>query len=774
MTAPSEGSAPGSDEARTSAAFGQLHEKVQRWIWRQGWAALRDIQERSIPALIGGDRDVIIGASTASGKTEAAFLPIVSRLAWDEVRDGFGAIYISPLRALINDQFGRLDALCEDMDIPVFKWHGDVAAGIKARARRRPEGVLLITPESVEALFVRRGPDAPKLFHNLRYLVVDELHAFFGSPRGKQLQSLMHRIEVAAGRRIPRIGLSATLADMKLSAEFLRPLDPQNVQILESKGSGQELKLQLRGYLEPARARVGPQNQPRNAAGENGEDENEAAQSADEDSPADSAIARHLFKTLRGQRSLIFAGSRNRVELYTAKLNELTEQERVPEEFFAHHGSLSREYREHAEQRMKEEDRPASVVCTTTLELGIDVGHIESVAQLGPGQTVSGMRQRLGRSGRRPGKPSIMRIYAKELEFAERIHTLDALRRETIQCVAMVNLMLAKWNEPPSVGRPNFSTLTHQLLALIAQHGGLTTKQAWQLLIESKVFGSVSLELFKTLLRRLADPSVSVLEQAPDGTLLPGEAGERIIQGRDFYAVFQTPEEYRVITDRGRALGTLPLETPYQPGQLIIFGGRRWRIFTIEATRKEIVVTPAKGGRPPTFGGGATPPADGVISEMRRVYEEIPLPGYLDKNAAELVQEARSSYDRFGLRTHSHLPHGDMILLFPWVGPQAQQALLLALEDYELEPMPMGLAIGVPSRLEIQLRRALERLAAAPSPDPIELAYLISQKLRDKYDWCLGDDLLAVELAADLDTSRVPSLCGLLSSSFIDGHTGQA
>lgn len=765
MAAPSEGPPPGSDDARASAAFGQLHEKVQRWIWRQGWTELRDIQERSIPVLIGADRDVIIGASTASGKTEAAFLPIVSRLAWDGAVDGFGAIYISPLRALINDQFGRLEALCEEMDIPVFKWHGDVSAAVKQRARSRPEGILLITPESVEALLVRRGPDVPKLFRSLRYLVVDELHAFFGSPRGKQLQSLMHRIEIAAGRRIPRIGLSATLADMKLSAEFLRPLDPLNVHILESKSSGQELKLQLRGYLEPARARLDVPKQSQTRSDDEAEDDNETARTANEESPADSAIARHLFQTLRGKRSLIFAGSRNRVELYTAKLNELTEQERVPEEFFAHHGSLSREYREHAEQRMKEEDRPASVVCTTTLELGIDVGQIESVAQLGPGQTVSGMRQRLGRSGRRPGKPSIMRIYAKELEFGERIHPLDALRRETIQCVAMINLMLAKWNEPPALGRPNFSTLTHQILALIAQHGGLTAKQAWQLLIESKVFGSISIDLFKTLLRRLADPSVRILEQAADGTLLPGEAGERIIQGRDFYAVFQTPEEYRVITDRGRALGTLPLETPYQPGQLIIFGGRRWRIFTIEAIRKEIVVTPARGGRPPTFGGTALPPADGVILEMKRVYEEIPLPSYSDKSATELIQEARESYDLYGLRKRNHLYSGDMILLFPWVGPQAQQALLLSLEDYELEPMPMGLAIGIPSKLEIQLRRALERLATAAPPDPVELAYLISQKLRDKYDWCLGDDLLAQELAADLDTARVSGLCNLLSIS---------
>jgi ATP-dependent Lhr-like helicase len=224
-----------------SAAFDLLHEKIRRLIWQQGWAELRDIQERSIPILLEGNRDLIIAAGTANGKTEAAFLPIVSRLASDEFTagNGFQALYISPLRALINDQFGRIETLCEEIELPVTKWHGDVSASVKQRARKRPHGILLTTPESLEAILVRRGGEAGRLFGALSYIVIDEMHAFMDAPRGRQLQSLLNRIEIASGHPVTRVALSATLSDMRTSAAFLRPLNPHAVEILESQSGGQ-------------------------------------------------------------------------------------------------------------------------------------------------------------------------------------------------------------------------------------------------------------------------------------------------------------------------------------------------------------------------------------------------------------------------------------------------------------------------------------------------------------------------------------------------------
>ena len=137
----------------------------------------------------------------------------------------------------------------------------------------------------------------------------------------------------------------------------------------------------------------------------------------------------------------------------------MCEERGVPEEFFAHHGSLSREHREEAERRLEDETRPGSIVATTTLELGIDVRHIDSVAQIGPGHTVSGMRQRLGRSGRHPGRPSVMRVYTAEAELDAGTHPVDALRPDTVQTVAMLNLMLRRWYEPVRPGRLHLSTL---------------------------------------------------------------------------------------------------------------------------------------------------------------------------------------------------------------------------------------------------------------------------------------------------------------------------
>jgi len=730
--------------ARESKAFDLLHPKVQRWIWRQGWEDLRDIQEIAIPALTAGEQDVIIAAATASGKTEAAFLPIVSRLAKAEMKpgDGFGAIYISPLRALINDQFGRLESLCEELEIPVFKWHGDVSASIKARAHKKPEGIVLITPESLEALLMRSGMDGTRLFRSLSHIVIDELHAFMDVPRGKQMQSLLHRVERMAGRRIPRVGLSATLSDMRLAANFLRPLQPEKVTILQSASSGQELKLQLRGYLNPAKA----------------------GGSEDDDAPniAFEAVCKHLFETLRGSRNLIFAGSRQRVEEVSAKLTDMCESSGVPGEFLAHHGSLARAYREDAESRMKDERLPASIVCTTTLELGIDIGNIESVAQIGPGHTVSGMRQRLGRSGRRAGQAAIFRAYVMEQDFTTDIHPADALRPDTVQAVAMIELMLKRWNESPNPKRYHMTALIHQILALICQYGGINAKQAWDHLIESGVFSNIDKPLFVEILKRMGDPEVRLLEQAPDGTLLLGAVGERITSTFDFYAVFETPEEYRVVF-HGKEIGRLPMALPYQEGHLLIFGGRYWKVLEVDAARHEILVDKGKGGRPPKFGGDGGPQSDVVVAEMRRIYEDVAIPCYLDQQAIDLLHQARQSFTAYELQSRSIMSYGDGFILLPWLGSSGQLALQLALISNRLNATSQSITIEIPRCSKDDLQRGLKKIVEGAPVNPESLAMLLPEKAIDKFDRFLDAELQARNFAAArLDTSRLREVATVL------------
>jgi ATP-dependent Lhr-like helicase len=740
-------------------AFESLNEKVRRWIWQQGWEGLRDVQERSIPILLAGERDLVIMAATAGGKTEAAFLPIVSKLAGEPstAGAGFQAIYVSPMRALINDQFGRMESLCGELDIQVTKWHGDVSESMKAKARRNPSGIVLITPESLEALLVRRGKEVQRLFRGLRYVVIDEMHVFIDDPRGKQLQSVLHRIDLTAGAKPVRVGLSATLADEEIARAFLRPLEPSRVDILPPGPVGPPIKLQLRGYARANRFKQG--RRPK----------------TDEDNAewvdaADTAIARHLFETHRGHRSLIFAGSRGAVETITVRLSELGEAERVPEEFFAHHGSLSREHREHAEGRMKDRSRPASIVCTTTLELGIDVGEIEAVSQLGPGHTVSGMRQRLGRSGRRPGQAAVMRLYVKEAEIDDASHPLDALRVQTVQSIAMLNLMLRKWNEPPEPRRLHLSTLLHQIMALIGQRGGVTAAEAWDVLVRG-TFGGVDVALFKRLLRRMGEREVGLLEQSPDGMLMPGAEGERLLESRDIFAVFLSPEEYKVIAEGGRAIGQVPGENPFSPGEMLMLAGRRWRIVEVDTRRRELSVRPAKGGNPPIFGGDLRPPSEGVVEEMRRVWEDLSIPTYLDETAKRHLVEARTMFDRLGLRGSSVARHDGQLLLFPWAGERRQQALVLALIQAELEPARLGMAIGVPVAKETALVAALSGVANGPPPDATALAALVENKEVEKFDAFLGDELLTLAWANDrIDADGLPTSAAKLLASLTAGR----
>jgi len=489
-----------------SQAFELLAEPVRRWVYDQGWRTLRDAQEAAIPVLLAGTEDVIIAAATAAGKTEAAFLPICSRLESDPSRiPGARVLYVAPLKALINDQYDRLSGLCEKLEIPLYRWHGDVLASKKSAFLKRPGGILLITPESLEALFVVRGPAVGGLLAALQYVIVDELHAFLGTERGAQLRSLLHRVELAIRRRVPRVGLSATLGDMSLAAEALRPGEPENVRCIVSAAGGQELSVQVRGYLA--------------MSSRNDQSDDEALDQQQ--------ITADLFRVLRGQDNLAFANSRADIELYAARLRDMCEAASLPNEFFPHHGSLSKELREEVEAALKDHGRPATAVATTTLEMGIDIGSVHSVAQLGAPPSVAALRQRLGRSGRR-GEPAILRIYVTEPSVDPRTSLADELRTELVQTMAMLELLRAGWCEPPDQDALHLSTLIQQLLSAIAQHGGITAAAAYRALCgPGSPFTALTPAQFASLLRDLG--AAEVLAQAADGTLLLGPLGERTV-----------------------------------------------------------------------------------------------------------------------------------------------------------------------------------------------------------------------------------------------------
>jgi len=731
-------SLPVSSSAPKSSNLERLDERIQRWVWQKGWTGLRDAQEEAIPVLLQAEQDVIIAAATASGKTEAAFLPILSKLLSSGEEMGV-ALYISPLKALINDQWGRLDQLCEELNIPVVPWHGDIAATRKRSFMKRPQGVLLITPESLEAQFVLRGHELKRYFGELQYIVVDELHAFIGSDRGKQLQSLMRRIECVIDRRVPRVGLSATLGDPTLAAMFLRPEGPL-ATIIQSKSAAQELLVQLRGYLiEPVHETDVEVREPHpNAQGMKPE---ETADAKAYDSMAD-----HLFKALHGSNNLLFPNSRNRVEYFSDLLRRRCEREGIPNEFWPHHGSLSREIREDTEAALKAGNRPATAICTTTLELGIDIGAVKSVAQIGPPPSVAALRQRLGRSGRRPGEPAVLRAYVVENSVTAESPLSDRLRESLVQSAACIRLLLGNWFEPPREGGLHLSTFVQQVLSMIAERGGVTALEISRTLVAHGPFAEIRPSDLSSLLRELGRREMLVQESS--GALLLGAVGERIVGHYDFYAAFASRDEWQIVHD-GRALGSLPIDSPVFEGLCIIFGGRRWKILSVCIEPAVLTVAPDPTGRPPIFESGRPMAHERTRQEMRQILEDDTDLGFLDTGAQELLSEAREFYRDARLGDRMVLKEGEALLILPWSGDLAQNALLLLLRSLGLE---RGSNDGLVVRCEgWDLDRLSDACSDIVNLDVVDLIAMLEKVEnlgQSKWDWVLPRDLLVQSYAS--------------------------
>jgi ATP-dependent helicase Lhr and Lhr-like helicase len=724
--------------APTPTAYELYHPGVQRWIYDSGWDRLRDIQLRAAAPVLAG-RDLLIAAPTASGKTEAAWLPICSALVRHreagESAPGVQALFISPLKALINDQYDRLTQLCERLEIPVHRWHGDVAASRKSLVMRAPDGVLLITPESVEAIFVNHGSRVDRILGDLRYAVVDELHSFIGTERGAQLQSLLHRIDLSAGRGVPRIALSATLGDVTSAAEFLRPGHGSSVAVVSSHDDAGEVRLQLRGYRTGA--------PPRTAR----ERVRLAADASDNIETRHLApIADHLFQTLREHDNLIFANSRAAVETYADMLSRRSRATSTRTEFLAHHGSLAKEIREYVEERLKDRSTPVTAICTSTLEMGIDVGSVDSIAQIGAPPTVSSLRQRLGRSGRRAGRPAVIRLYISEGELTDRTPPQDALRDELFQTVAMVELLLASWYEPPHTAGLHLSTLIQQILSVLAQLGAARVAEVHQVLCGTdSPFAYIGPATFKALLREMGRHDL--VRQDSQGLLLPGSQGDRLVNHHSFYAAFHTSQDYRLVAD-GRTLGSLPVERPILPGTLLIFGGRRWRVLGVDIAQRIIELTASGDGQPPTFPGSGGEVADQVRRTMRALYQSTEVPRYLDGTARTLLGEGRDAFRRFGHAGQSIFGWGKETLLFPWRGDRIMNTLLVTLANQGVHVGQDGVCLTVRGTTPTGLWSLLQELASAPQPDPVALAETVRAKSRDKYDRYLGADLLNLAYAA--------------------------
>jgi ATP-dependent Lhr-like helicase len=377
--------------------------------------------------------------------------------------------------------------------------------------------------------------------------------------------------------------------------------------------------------------------------------------------------------------------------------------------------------------------------------MGIDIGSTDSVAQIGAPFTVASLRQRLGRSGRRDA-PAVLRMYVAERELSERTPPPDQLRAQLFQTVAMVNLMLhERWFEPPNTSALHLSTLTQQILTLIAQHGGATAAQLYRVRCARGSFRQVSKPLFIELLRDLG--AADIVCQTSDGLLLAGGRGDQIVNHYTFYTAFQTSEEYRLVA-RGRTLGSIPVDYPVLVGSLLIFAGRRWRVVAVDTQSRVIELDRSGGGRPPAFAGGGGEVADLVRRRMRSLYESTEVPGYLNRTGQALLDEGRDSYRRLQLSQRQLVGWGHDTLLFCWRGDRIMNTLAVAFAGEGLHVGLDGVSLHFEDAALDEVADAITTLAGTEEPDPVALASAVPTKERDKDDGYLSDELLAHAYAA--------------------------
>lgn len=722
-------------------AYECLHPEIRRWIREQGWDELRDLQSRAIEGILGSANDVLLAAATASGKTEAAFLPALTAIA-GRAQDGLAILYVSPLKALINDQFRRLDLLCERLEVPVVRWHGDAPRSAKAKTLQNPSGVALITPESIEALLLRRPTEARRLLGGLVFVIVDELHAFMAGPRGLHLASLLKRIDAFSQRPARRIGLSATIGDLDAAAAWLRPGEPSRVAVIESHVDAPELRLQIRGYLDP----------------EDAEDIDEAEDENGSARRALDAISDHLFATLRGSNNLVFGGSRRTVEAVADRLRRRSEWSDVPNEFFPHHGSLSKELREELETRLKAGELPTTAVCTSTLELGIDIGSVTSVAQVGAPRSLASLRQRLGRSGRRRGVPAVLRLYVREPELGKAPRLVDELRPNVVRAVAAIRLLLARFVEPPSESAALATALLHQTLSVIAECGGERADVIFRLLGGAGPFASVTTSDYVELLRGAAESRL--IEQAPDGTLMLGPAGERFVESREVYALFDSDAEWRLVVGT-KTLGTIPLTNVVSRGNLVVFAGRRWLVVSVDERARVLQVAPHQGGKIPKFERLYAEEAhDRLVAEMRAVYEDHDAPAYLDERARGLLQEAREAYRRFELDQKRIIEHSGDLEVFLWEGTTTCSVFAVALATAGIEAEAHDLGVTIPNTTERDATAVIEIISRLTEAEMAAIGDFVSGLRTAKLDDYIPEPLLRRLWMRrnELAITRVPTL----------------
>lgn len=733
------------------SVFDRYAPFVQDFIYRNRWENLRAIQVAAGNAIFFTDDNLLLTASTASGKTEAAFFPIITLFS-EDMPASVGCVYIGPLKALINDQFARLSDLCAQAGIPVWHWHGDVAQSHKSRLLKRPSGILQITPESLEAMLLHKHAAIPKLFGDLRFVVIDEVHSLLRGDRGGQTLCLIERLSRLAGVNPRRIGLSATIGDPEKTGEFLSLGTGRKTLIPRIEAKGDTWRLSMEHFfvkdVQAAEGRSDIEALP-------------VLEEKTDDAPlnADPGIG-YIFEHTRGKKCLIFVNSREECETVTTTLRQYCERTHERDRFLIHHGNLSASYRETAEEVMKDDSQFLTTVTTATLELGIDIGRLERAFQIDAPWTVSSFLQRMGRTGRR-GTPPEMWFVMREDEPEPRAMLPATIPWKLLQGIALVQLYLEeRWVEPPRLDRLPYSLLYHQTMSTLASCGELSARALADRVLRLHYFHRVSPEDFKALLYHLL--SIDHIQSTDQGGLIVGLAGERVVNSYKFYGVFQENEEYTVRCD-AQELGTVVWPPPV--GEKLAIAGHVWVVLDIDHKRHLVYCEQVKGCIPAYFGQVAGDLHTKILRRMRLVLREDRRYPYLMKNAVARLENARftAAHSGAGFRPLLNIG-GNMWCLLPWVGSYTFLALERFLKIKCADRLGLrNLDSARPYYMQFTMKAdeaAFYHVLAdeiRKSFDPLELVYPKELPLFDKYDEFVPEELVKKGFAygvLDLDGLR--------------------
>lgn len=566
-------------------SYDLLTRDMRKYIFEKGWPSLTKIQDATIKHIFATDNNLILAAPTASGKTEAAFLPTISKS--QDIKTKLKILYISPLIALINDQFKRISEMCEDFDIGVTSWHSEASVSQKEKLLENPTGILLITPESLEAMLVSDKERACVLFKNLDFIIVDEIHGFLDTNRGLQLKSLLVRLYAYTERPPRMLGLSATIGDKNydLAKSFFLNGRETNILLDRSKN---DLKTSL-DYIEC-------------------EDVNEE-------------IARKILEYALGKSTLVFPNSRAKVEKLSYLLKKLVAEKSYEIRVFSHHSSISKLKRTEIENFAKTSRSDFIIVATSTLELGIDIGAVDQVIQVGSPASVLSLSQRLGRSGRRTRKSVI--------------HQIATDKWDLIQALASLKLFEEGKLDKIDIPRKSYDIFAHQVLSTLLENNGLLIEDFYKLNHDLKCFSDISDEEFRILTDFLLEKDF--IEEI-DGEYIVGNKAEKLMIMGSFYNQFVVKKTYRVQTDK-QTLGEIELGENLRLADRIYLAGQVWKIEAINHKSRKIKVSLSDKANARSFAGAG---GFEISGEIRAKMEEIllhPLTIDLDAQSKKIIND---------------------------------------------------------------------------------------------------------------------------------------